>query len=298
MRDINKELCELSRDNLDRTNEISELIKLGANVNIRDENDMPPLLYAILSGNQENSKVIFEYILSSNIDINKEYKNDFILHKAITISLLYEDLVETAKLMIISGIDVNAKDLENKTPLSIAMTTNNNEIAALLIKYGAHDHTARSKTNNIQAHVTYDTANETMDYLFAATKKGKIDVLKDLHAQFHIPLNVKDINGKSLLDHALENKQVKLAEFLLPHYQYKHLDDLARIMNSEDNNNPEIDQQRKSFLDVAKNIISRRENLYLPAKKRAKFSNSELSGFAASYRNNSGTANAQIAVSL
>jgi len=172
-----------------------------------------------------NAFLLLQNMLASQIDLQQLYKDKNILNQIITTSLgdikMFNNIIDK---LLRNNIDVNLPDKSSKSPLSLAMTCNNSDLAVKLIKYGAIDESAINKTNNEYCKRTYEIAKKTVNNMFEAAKSGDIEVVKAHHNEYAIPFTIKDKDGKSLLEHALENHHFKLAKLLSPHYKFQDLD--------------------------------------------------------------------------
>lgn len=111
------------------------LLKAGANVRAADNLGKPPLMVIIPKEKMlETYKLLMEY--KADI-LQKDSFGDTVLH-TVTMLNVEKDIVEY---LIENGADVNAKNKEGSTPLSIAVQKREVEIAKLLTDSGADIHT-------------------------------------------------------------------------------------------------------------------------------------------------------------
>ena len=108
------------------------LIEKGANVNVKDNNKLTPVLmiFRCAEENEKASLEIFKLLVSRGADVNvRDEDNETLLMRACE-----DDSVEGVKLLLEAGADPNLKD-DGKTAYEM---TDSDEIRALLIKHGAH----------------------------------------------------------------------------------------------------------------------------------------------------------------
>lgn len=109
---------------------IKQVIKDGADVNIKDEYGRTPLHKAALYGYTEITKMLIE----KGADVNCEEDTDKVSSIHMTAWYGY---FETAKVLIENKANVNAKTAHGCTPLRIANLYKSTKIAELLKQHGA-----------------------------------------------------------------------------------------------------------------------------------------------------------------
>ena len=233
MRDIDKNLFQLAASKKNENVKIQQLINQGANLKQKDMNGKTPFEVALNAQNGDNAFLLLQNMLASQIDLQQLYKDRNILNEIIMTSSFAtnenkDKLINIIDKLLINKIDVNLPDRNSISPLSQAMTCNNSNLAAKLIKYGAIDETAIIKTHDVKSKRIFEITQKTVNNMFEAAKSGDIEAIKAHHEKYDIPLTIKDKDGKSLLEHALENHHFKLAKLLSPQYEYKDLDFLTK----------------------------------------------------------------------
>ena len=173
---------------------INELIRVGADVNYIAANQQMPLTLAISKSRND----LFSLLLENGASIN--YLESDALH-----TVVRNDNIDIAKILISNGFDVNKKDGYNYTPLRIAVDNSNIEIVRLLIAAGAdvnignkYGYTpfafALNKDKNfnieivkeliiagIDANAPINNENDTaLHYLSTSNKPGRIELAKIL----------------------------------------------------------------------------------------------------------------------
>jgi len=154
--------------------------------------DATPLMVASYIGNEEIVKLLIKH----GADLNKVNSRDGLT--ALHIASLQNKL-SVIEILISNGMDVNVKDLENKTALIYAIEKNNREIVEYLLKNNAKLPEENEIMNQvIHPAVLYgfqDLAGEIM-------KKGA-------------SLSSKDNNGRSLLHNAVIGMNIEWIDLLL-----------------------------------------------------------------------------------
>ena len=108
---------------------IQDLIKMGADVEAKDERGRTPLHWASFWNHIETAKLLLE----RGADLEAKTNSGMTpLHWA-----SYKDNIELAKLLLDSGADLEAKDSIGGTPLHWASEFNSIETAELLLERGA-----------------------------------------------------------------------------------------------------------------------------------------------------------------
>lgn len=111
------------------TSEVHRLIKLGADVDATDLENITALIYAVANRNLNTVKALLEY----NPDINILTRDsESALHIAAK-----DNLVEIAEELIRNGANINLEDKHGATPLHYASTYGNFFMCDLLIYYNA-----------------------------------------------------------------------------------------------------------------------------------------------------------------
>ena len=106
--------------------------------------------------------------------------------------------LEIVKLLIDSGANVNAKDDGNVTALMLASKYGHLEIVKYLIDKGAD---VNAKNDNNVTVLAYASANGYLEVVKYLVEKG-------------VDINLKDNDGKTSLDYALDNGHSEVAQFL------------------------------------------------------------------------------------
>ena len=111
--------------------EIRQLIKDGAEVNVRNKFGATPLFMASHAGRAD----VVKLLLASKADVNAARTNG-------TTSLYVSSQnghIEVVKLLLAAGADVNRKDNLGFTPLTIAKKQGHTQIIKLLREHGAKE---------------------------------------------------------------------------------------------------------------------------------------------------------------
>ena len=134
---------------------VALLLKLGADADSRDEDDMTPLLFALgpLFFKKDSRSVAAQLLLEHGANIHMQNKKgQTSLHLA-----SQSQLSQIVALLLKSGLDVDAKDNDNMTPLHLAPTRpslSDDDITAarVLLEHGASVHT-RNKNGQTPLHL-------------------------------------------------------------------------------------------------------------------------------------------------
>ena len=146
---------------------VRELVAQGANVDDRSSNayvsannDLTPLLRALLGGNAEMAK----FLIGKGANVNYQSWNHVTpLHAA-----AQKNLLEIARLLIKQGAKVNSQTKLGQTPLHLAAELGNTAVAKLLIEKGAdiNSYDGMGRTPLIQAAIV--GAGETAKLLLTS----------------------------------------------------------------------------------------------------------------------------------
>jgi len=104
-----------------------DLLSKGLDINLRDKNGRTPLYYAV----QMNNKKTAFFLISKGADVKtKDIYEQNLLHIV--------NNSELAELFLLKKVDINARDNKGNTPLHYAGFYKNNNIAEMLVYYGAN----------------------------------------------------------------------------------------------------------------------------------------------------------------
>lgn len=112
------------------------LLDAGADINKADQNGSTPLIRAYVEDNTE----LASFLVNSGADVNK-IVNKVCGYEDITVLMLscHHGDAAWAKFFLESGTDINITNKSGKTALQIAKENGNEEIIALLKRYGAKE---------------------------------------------------------------------------------------------------------------------------------------------------------------
>jgi hypothetical protein len=114
---------------------VSNLIEQGANVNEDDEDGLPPLYWAMVTGNLDFVRVLVD--AGANLNRQVILGGGTYLHGVIKLHYINIKYVETFKYLVEHGADINAQDNGGYTPLHAAIYYGTTEIIKYLISQGA-----------------------------------------------------------------------------------------------------------------------------------------------------------------
>ena len=106
------------------------LLKFGADVNIRNSKNETPIYFAVISRHLE----IVEKLLANDADLNVQ--GEPLLHLAIDEKIGQLNL-QIVKKLLDYGAKVETRDLKGRRPLQVAIHKKNDQIIKLLLIYGA-----------------------------------------------------------------------------------------------------------------------------------------------------------------
>ncbi|MCL2334850.1 MAG: ankyrin repeat domain-containing protein [Endomicrobia bacterium] len=170
------------------------LLKAGADINAKDNHGITVLMYAVMKGdkNIEFTKRILELKQGNKAYVNAKSRDGMsALHFAAGFKYNMQNL-ETVKLLIANGADVNAKNSFGDTPLLSYAYRSNADIIKVLIDAGA-DVNASSKKGETP--------------LMRAAKFNDINVAK-LLIDSGADIKAKDNDGKTAYDWLAENNKI------------------------------------------------------------------------------------------
>jgi len=173
------------------TSEVHRLIKLGAEVDVTDIENITPLIYAVANNNLNTVKALLDH--RANIEIMTNQGESALLIAA------KDNRVEIAEELIRADADINIKDRYGATPLHYASAYGYFYMCDLLIYYNA----------SVEARTEDGTTP-----LMAAVYSGKADV-SDLLLQSGSNANTADNQGYTPLMIAAQNDDTLLLSLLL-----------------------------------------------------------------------------------
>jgi ankyrin repeat protein len=179
---------------------IKKFISEGFDINSKGSSGKTPLLSSSL--NYENLKVLIELGADINsIDDNGENALFLIAHFDIP------GVEQCIDLLIKSGINVNEKNKNGKTPLMEAGVFGNLTLVKELIKSGANLQENDNNENNTLLNVVFMQVQESY-------KKKKAEIISLLISN-GCDINCLDKNGSTPLIIAVENENVEIVKVLL-----------------------------------------------------------------------------------
>lgn len=164
------------------------------------------LMNAILHG--DNNTAI--KLIQRGAAINEEYENKGMKCTPLGLCAV-KDRVEIAKLLLINGADINKATVNSYYPLEIAIRTQSDQVAKLLIKEGA-----KAMQINGEPPLNYITSRTTLENVGEAKRTAALNIAKALIEKGD-NLNRIGKLGTTPLMEAAATKNYELVETLLKH---------------------------------------------------------------------------------
>ena len=127
------------------------LIEKGANINVKDGNyEQTPLFFAWHGKTYQEKKTkeqmdIIKFLISKGANVDEDLpiyrygKIDVLTNNPLLMYTCAYNDVETSKILLENGANVNNKNSDGSTPLSMALRNQNTELVELLKSYGAKE---------------------------------------------------------------------------------------------------------------------------------------------------------------
>lgn len=171
------------------------LIDGGADTNLKDEDNLTVLHWAIYSNDAEKMKCLLEHC-PKNFENARDDGGWAPLHLAAKYGL-----VEIINVLIKFGADINIRKLDSRVPLHVATMFKRVEAVDVLLKHGA-DIEAKDRDGRTALHM--------------AAYEGFTDVVKKL-IEYGSDINMKDDVDQSVLHYAASNGSIEAAKILIGH---------------------------------------------------------------------------------
>ena len=175
------------------TDVYGNIMMAAAGSKFNNSNDKSPVDLTLLEKSAENSAKIMQMIINK---VDKKLINDSLEGKTPLIIAVGNSYIDTAKILIENGANINAVDIEGWSTLSYAVNNGDIEIAKLLLENKA----------------------KIKDELLIAIKspivESRIDMIK-LLIDNKANINYADENGFNPLNIAIESGDMELTKFLI-----------------------------------------------------------------------------------
>lgn len=182
-----------SIENAGKSDIYGNIITAAAGSKFNNSNDKSPVDLEALEKSAENSAKIMQTIISK---VDKKLINDSLEGKTPLIIAVGNSYIDTAKILIENGANINAVDIEGWSALSYAVNNGDIEIAKLLLENKA----------------------KIKDELLIAIKspivESRINIMK-LLIDNKANINYTDENGFNPLNIAIESGDMELTKFLI-----------------------------------------------------------------------------------
>ncbi|KAK2706236.1 hypothetical protein QYM36_016318 [Artemia franciscana] len=183
------DLCNLGKESADLCN---LLIQSGAELDATNVYGETPLGTAIRTSNLDLVKLLLKH--GANPNCGESFGSAPPLHMAIIIMAAKEGSADVCNLLIKSGAEIDATDVDGETPLGTAIKTSNLDLVKLLLKRGANPNCG--------------------ECLHLAVKKGGAD-LCNLLIKSGAELDATNVYGETPLGTAIKTSNLDLVKLLL-----------------------------------------------------------------------------------
>lgn len=175
------------------------IVKRGVDINspISDDDNLTPLEVMIIRRQPEQVKGAIEL----GADVNKESEHGSPLFRAVG-----HGNVETIKVLIDAGADLNAKHEFNRTPLNWAIANGNLEVVKVLMEAGA-------KSPYTPSNEEYETSDAFTDLIYNCKAGEHMRVKAAILAG--VPVNGVDFSGRGPLVVAAHHGKIECVKALL-----------------------------------------------------------------------------------
>lgn len=175
------------------TDVYGNIMMAAAGSKFNNSNDKSPVDLTLLEKSAENSAKIMQMIIDK---VDKKLINDSLEGKTPLIIAVGNSYIDTAKILIENGADVNAVDIEGWSALSYAVNNGDIEIAKLLLE------------NKVKI------KDELLIAIKSPIVESSINIMK-LLIDNKANINYTDENGFSPLNMAIESGDMELTKFLI-----------------------------------------------------------------------------------
>jgi ankyrin repeat protein len=196
---------------------VKSLIRMGADINAKDENGNTALMMSSLEGHLE----IVKFLVSKGADVNETDNNG-------STPLIETSSLEVVKFLVSKGADVNARNESGYTALllnSVLETPETIKILEFLVSKGADVNTA-------------DNSGSTP--LIESSKNGSLEIVKFLVSK-SADVNKADNSGSTPLIKSSENGHLNIVKFLVSKGADIHAQEDAAIRLSSENRHFEVE---------------------------------------------------------
>lgn len=197
----------VAENNIDK---MKKWLKVGANVNVRNENDQAATQLALLNDNYEMLRILIE---NYGADVNSKNNNNGI--NLITLACVLDN-VQVLKLLIDNGANPDCSDLEKQTPLHHCVQFDSQAACKYLLDAGANV--------NVKGGPNMDSL------LHYACFESNLEIIKLLCSRNDIDLNAKNALGQTAFYIiCTTSANIKIINFLIEHRVDINLKDSKNI---------------------------------------------------------------------
>ncbi|MCF8222464.1 MAG: ankyrin repeat domain-containing protein [Bacteroidales bacterium] len=234
------------------TSEIHRLIKLGADVNATDFDNISPLIYAVANNNLSTAQALLDHDAETNIISNS---GESALHIAAK-----ENMLEIAEALIRSGADTDIEDKHEASPLHYASAFGYLYMSDLLIYYDAEIDYRDKEGNTPLLSAVYSAKANTTDLLIQSGSNPDIP-----DNEGYTPLIVAAQNNDTLIMSLLLKAGANI--YATNEYNYDPLTMAIR------NNNPEACRYIIDMIDPA---VYKKNSKLSPSTVARKYSRKKM----------------------
>ena len=190
------------------------LLRFGAKVNIQNSKNETPIYFAVISRHFE----VVEKLLANSADLNVE--GEPLLHLAIDKKIGQPNL-QIVKKLIDYGANIETQDQSGRSPLRLALLQRNDEIIKVLLLYGAKFSmiifsllALKGDPETVQIMLDHGAELKNFDGLPQIVVHGRLDVLRVL-IRHGVDLNRYTLFGNVPLNFAIGRNLMKIIFELL-----------------------------------------------------------------------------------
>jgi ankyrin repeat protein len=201
-----------SLDEEARTQLVAELLKKGAQVNVKDKDGMTPLMMTIKARRMEMAVMLLEHMEGEGLEA-KDEQGRTAMHVA-----AQWGQAELVAVLVSKGAQVDVKDKDGNTPLMMAIKAGRIEMARMLLEHMEGEGIeAKDEKGSTAIHLAAKCGRRFTD---KEARTQLVAVLLSKGAQ----VDVKDKDGITPLMLAIKRADIEVAQVLLQHLEGEGLE--------------------------------------------------------------------------